>query len=339
MKPSVIAVVLASLFFVSPFCCLSPAQVWSTEHIILPSSSPGFNLEVLVDGAPLAQITHNGQTYVEAPRNKNFELRITCPMYHRYLAVCSVDGLSIINGRPASSADGGYVIEDGTITIPGYWLDKDNVAHFQFGDKPASYANLMGKPENVGVIGLKVFADANETWRHYWHSPVHYYYPGNLIYGDEGCDGPPPFELPRTKLDSFVGSISDTPLKHDQSDAEANPGLPKVNFGSFIGTPGDNQYDSPPSLGKHEAIAQQPVTPPKSNLDHDMGTVFGSRTSFKTHDVPFYRSAVVASFRIEYASHEKLVKAGILPSGNIIASPIPNPFPADGCPPPPGWHG
>ncbi|PWT96561.1 MAG: hypothetical protein C5B53_09495 [Candidatus Melainabacteria bacterium] len=347
MKTSVIAIALASLFFVGPFCCLKPAQVWSTEHIILPSHSPGISLEVLVDGAPLGQITHNGQTYVEAPWNKDFELRITCPKYHRYLAVCSVDGLSIMNGRPASSGDDGYVIEDGSVTIPGFRLDHDNVAHFQFGDKSASYAKLMRKPENIGVIGLKVFADANETV-HYWYSPVRRFYheppyfrfapqifddryaPGDLEYGDEGSS-----DLPPTKLDSFVNPAPSGLIYGN----EGSNHLPPIQSGSFmkhsIGnlTTGHSESSLPSAWGYCEPTTQQ------SNLDHDMGTIFGSRTSFKTRDVRFNRGAIIASFSIEYASHEKLVKAGILPSGNIIASPTPNPFPADGCPPPPGWHG
>src|SRR5262249_35477765 len=131
--------------------------------------------------------------------------------------------------------------------------------------------------------------------------------PGDHLYGDEGCSDTFGMGLPQTHLDSFVGStpqLPETPLKGSldrvvPGGAQANPGLPKVNHGSFIGTPGDNLYTynptravevrpathQPPGLlhGYYqcEPIAQQPVTPSQNNLEHDMGTIFGSRTNFK----------------------------------------------------------
>jgi hypothetical protein len=73
----------------------------------------------------------------------------------RIAAVVSVDGLSVISGRPASETSPGYLVEPGgSILIEGWRRDRATVAAFRFVDREASYANRMGHPENVGVIGL-----------------------------------------------------------------------------------------------------------------------------------------------------------------------------------------
>jgi hypothetical protein len=297
MKSMLVAGLVASLFFINPMflTAVSAARASEARCIVVPPYRAGCSLDVLVDGIPLPQISHGGKTYVEAPWNKDFELRINCPYNGRYLAICSVDGLSIMNGRPASSQDGGYVIENGSITIPGFRLDSDNVAHFRFGDKSGSYANLVGQPRNVGVIGLKLFADAD--YRVY--PPPYWYWYQHYPYIDDERSFPP--------------------------NAGA-PGMLRPPTGGYV-----------PQQPSRQAVA--PSYPWHSSLDHDMGTEFGSRTNYNTIDTHFNRGALVASFKIEYASHEKLVKAGILPYGGIISSPTPDPFPADGCLPPPGWHG
>ncbi|PWU03436.1 MAG: hypothetical protein C5B53_00505 [Candidatus Melainabacteria bacterium] len=295
---------IASLFFSNSMFLEDMSAARATEAnccIAMPPYRAGCSLDVLVDGVPLPQISHGGKTYVEAPWNRDFELRISCPSYARYLAICSVDGLSVLNGRPASSRDRGYVIENGSVTIPGFRLDRDNVAHFHFGDKSASYANLIGQPRNVGVIGVKLYADADY---HVYRPPYPYWYP--------------------------YGYYSPYSYRQDESGTYApnsgGGGLPKASMGEFLSRRGEAQVIAPPY-------------PWSSHLDHDMGTVFGSRTNFNTSETYFNRGALVASFNLEYASHEKLVRAGILPYGGVIGAPTPDPFPADGCSPPPGWQG
>lgn len=302
MKISLAVGLAASLLLANSSFFAGPVFARGSDHccIAVPPYRAGFSLDVLVDGVPLPQIRHRGKVYVEAPWNKDFELRITCRGYERYLAVCSVDGLSIMNGRPASSRDSGYVIENGSITIPGFRLDQDNVAHFRFGDKSASYANLMGHPRNVGVIGVKLYADADRRSYvvPYPYSPHILEYRGNRLHG-----GPAP---------------------HSSDGSGSGP------------TFGDEQARSE-RLG---AARLQKLPAMSSSLDHDMGTEFGARTNYNTRDISFNRGAIVASFSIEYASHDKLVSAGILPIyRNVVAPPVPDPFPADSCPPPPGWRG
>jgi hypothetical protein len=123
----------------------------------------GFGLQIVVDGGPLGEIVHGGNTYVSAPWNRDYAIRLLVPR-GRYLAICSVDGLDILTGKRASTATGsGYVLTPASHTtandIPGFRLNDTEVARFHFGDRRDSYAARLDKPENVGVISVVFFAE------------------------------------------------------------------------------------------------------------------------------------------------------------------------------------
>jgi len=112
-------------------------------------------LEVLVDGRPVPTIYHQGKTYLPVKVGAEYEIRVSNRGPRRIEAIVSVDGLSVISGRPASEASPGYLVEPGgSILIDGWRRDRATVAAFRFVDREASYAKLMGHSENVGVIGL-----------------------------------------------------------------------------------------------------------------------------------------------------------------------------------------
>jgi hypothetical protein len=113
-------------------------------------------LQVLVDSQPLATVAHAGKTYLPVPRwGTEYAIRVSNHGPRRVLAVLSVDGLSVINGRPASAESTGYVVAPSSqIVIRGWRRSLSTVAAFTFEPRAKSYAGLMGWPENVGVIGL-----------------------------------------------------------------------------------------------------------------------------------------------------------------------------------------
>lgn len=79
----------------------------------------------------------------------------------RVEVVLSVDGLDVIDGKPASFAKRGYVINPGeTLEVKGWRSGWDSVARFEFSSVGASYANQRhGDARNVGVIGMAVFGE------------------------------------------------------------------------------------------------------------------------------------------------------------------------------------
>lgn len=323
MKTQTIAGVAACVLLANTLPCIQEAHAQDDVNIrcVTIPQSRGFRLDLLVDGMPLRQIRRGGRIYVEAPWDSDFDIRITCPAGARYLAVCSVDGLSIMTGKTASSLDDGYVIDNGNLTIPGFRLNNSNVAHFHFGDKSKSYANLMDKPTNIGVIGLKMFADANR--REY----VPYAYESSKVIDNA---------FPRKDVKSDERPIVDSAPSADQVQSQTRDKLYDTNT-LPLAAGASSQSANFIARGQERRPSGAGLAP--SRLDHDMGTEFGTRTAFATQEVEFNRGRQVASFAIEYASHEKLVQAGILPGESLPTHP--NPFPGDssGCTPPPGWRG
>jgi hypothetical protein len=127
------------------------------EDLILPKAGMmRVALDILVDGRPLPTVQHGGKTYLPVPRmGEEYQIRVWNDGPRRVAAVVSVDGLSVITGQPASETGPGYVVAPYShILIKGWRRNLDNVAAFRFVEREKSYASLMGKAENIGVIGL-----------------------------------------------------------------------------------------------------------------------------------------------------------------------------------------
>lgn len=79
----------------------------------------------------------------------------------RVQVVASVDGLDVLDGKPASVSRPGYVINPGeTLEIKGFRTSYDAVSAFQFSSVSESYANLRhGNTRNVGVVGIAVYTE------------------------------------------------------------------------------------------------------------------------------------------------------------------------------------
>ena len=121
------------------------------------------DLDVLVDGRPVRVISHEGRLYLPVPQlGAEYEIRVSNRGSRRIEAVISVDGLSVVNGRPASERSTGYIVEaHGQVVIKGWRRDRDTVAAFTFTERENSYAARMGNRENLGVIGLMAFEEAD----------------------------------------------------------------------------------------------------------------------------------------------------------------------------------
>jgi hypothetical protein len=119
-------------------------------------------LEVLAEGRPLPTLHHLGRTYLPVPRlGIEYTIRVWNHGPRPIAAVVSVDGLSVLNGQPASESQPGYIVEPGGhVLIAGWRRDMRTVAAFSFEERDRSYASRVGHPENVGVIGLVAFEEA-----------------------------------------------------------------------------------------------------------------------------------------------------------------------------------
>ena len=70
-----------------------------------PLTEGGFEVDVLIEGAPAEEFLARGRRYVEATEGAEYELRIRNPLPVRVAVALSVDGLNTIDARRSSSWD------------------------------------------------------------------------------------------------------------------------------------------------------------------------------------------------------------------------------------------
>jgi hypothetical protein len=125
----------------------------------IPASS--FELEVLVNGRPVAEYYARGKTYIEAIHSAEYELRVHNPTSERVAVALSVDGLNTIDARHTSAWNASkWVIEPyQTITISGWQMSSERARHFYFTNERDSYGAKLGQTENLGVISAVFFRE------------------------------------------------------------------------------------------------------------------------------------------------------------------------------------
>jgi len=104
----------------------------------------------LIVGERWFVVGEEGRRYSIAVRNQSdFRLEV----------VLSVDGLDVIDGRPASVRKRGYVIDPRrTLVVEGFRQSAEAVAAFRFSPVRESYAQEKYRnTRNVGVIGVAIF--------------------------------------------------------------------------------------------------------------------------------------------------------------------------------------
>ncbi|MFH0134728.1 hypothetical protein ACGLHS_31255 [Variovorax sp. VaC1] len=77
-----------------------------------------------------------------------------------YEVIATVDGLDVLNGKPGSLRNGGYVLRgQESLTIEGFRKSQNEVAAFRFAAPGRAYAanTEAGDVRNIGVIGAAVF--------------------------------------------------------------------------------------------------------------------------------------------------------------------------------------
>ncbi len=116
----------------------------------------------LVDeaGMELPVYGRGGQRWVPGQPGRAYQVRLSNRSNQRVLVVLSIDGVNAVTGQTATPDQTGYVLDAWqTADIDGWRKSMDEAARFVFTDLPDSYAARTGRPDNVGVIGIAVFAE------------------------------------------------------------------------------------------------------------------------------------------------------------------------------------
>src|SRR5215213_11201313 len=140
--------------------CVTVAQD-STAKRGIQKTYPNFELDVLVNGRPVAEYYARGRTYIEAIQGAEYELRVRNPSADRVAVALSVDGLNTIDARHTSAWNASkWVIEPyQTITISGWQMSSERARRFYFTNERDSYGAKLGQTANLGVISAVFFRE------------------------------------------------------------------------------------------------------------------------------------------------------------------------------------
>jgi hypothetical protein len=281
-------------------------------------------INILINGrkATEYQSPMDFQTYIEGRDGSEFEIEFVNNNHHDVEAILSIDGLSIIDGKPAGSQSGGYVVNARSrMTIPGWMVDGATAARFAFaGSKGGSYVEQSGgDSRNKGVIGAKVYARK--------YSPPAYTARPSVMRGLTPKGMHPTFGSPLGNSGGFVySSNSAMPLGSYSADSSVSSTM----------TSSATMNNATPGTLDFSDAAYTVAVGASAPVEQTLGTEFGKATDFATQEVKFERGDIVAVMVVYYDDRQGLKRRGIDVSRT---SARPSAFPADetGCQPPIGW--
>ncbi len=291
------------------------AQVKSRKVLM----TKNYELNVFVNGKSIDIYNHKDEFYAEGREGTEYKLELKNNTYADAEFVVSIDGLSIINGKPASKESTGYIVKPkSSVIIEGWTVDSSTAAKFVFGSKKKSYSNQSGYGvDNTGVIGLRVFprkyATLNSAIVPHWQDHVKPQWPPHT----RG-----PFWL--------TGSNEGVVRSFGTSSMSNNMTLGSAAVDSIASAYTIKGANSGPELTAFAAPEEV----------SSLGTEFGAATDFKTVKVEFVRQSKVPAFEyvLYYATADELNKKGIVLSWQKQkVTPKPKAFPGDYCTPPEGW--
>lgn len=145
------------------------ARAWTDDAI---QHHAGLSFALLDQhGNVLPAASVGSELWAVGEPDDRYSLAIANDTGSAFEVVASVDGLDVIDGRPASFSKRGYIVDPfSSVVIDGWRTSEDTVAAFRFSSIDDSYAERMGDGRNVGVIGAAFFREAPGAWEE-WRAP------------------------------------------------------------------------------------------------------------------------------------------------------------------------
>lgn len=289
-------------------------------------------IEIIQGNRVLRSVNHEAQTYVEAPPEGTYKIRLINDSAVRRLAVLSVDGVNVLNGKDAGYDGPGYVLRAWeTVDVPGFTRSNSEVAAFTFKSSEASYAAQTGRgTSNVGVIGVAIFDEKViqrvipppvKVVEHHHHYPTWVHPTWTGVLGGPVLDTQFVYCNATNSMDSLEVTATSTNIVLDHAE-----GL-------------DDDDETPPTKSA-DAKGKKPLL---RRSIKSVGTAYGQKAIFHTQDVTFTRASSNPAevFALRYATLEQLREWNVPIEAVGLANVSPNPFPMSGaaCPAPAGWNG
>jgi hypothetical protein len=243
-------------------------------------------------GASLPVYFHGGQYWVAGKPGARYAISLCNKTGERLLAVTSVDGINVLSGANAAWGQTGYVFARHSCYDVSGWRKSDSeVAAFEFSASSDSYAQLTGRPQELGVIGVALFRERR----------------------------PEPVIVPP----AYYNRIEGESAKESRADKAQSAPAPGGSLESANGDSGRAKARPERRVGSDSAASALAAAPaPMAKL----GTAHGQREESLVSHTQFERAQVRPNemIQIRYDSREALIALGV-----IADSPrrVPNPFP------------
>lgn len=274
---------------------------------------------------PADEYFHNGAIWIEGREGNSYTIDLTNRSNRRALFILSVDGLDVLEGKPAGLESQGYVIPAGqTISVPGWKVNDQQAAEFFFSRSRESYVNSIGgSTTNTGVIGAMVFKEYQDPALGPFDIDIARYYSGNSTNHNTRMYSP---IVPNNTWINNSLSAGTTINAATVQAAAAN-------------IPTNQAYPSNGEVKTSGGILSQ------NYVSQEVGTGFGNATNWQTVSTQFRRDNPTQPdtiMAIYYNTARNLEKMGIRLRRKNDVQYKANPFPAysstsPGCPTPPGW--
>jgi hypothetical protein len=293
------------------------------------------SVEILFNGKPAKQYTSEGEIFIEAKEDSEYEISIKNSNSFRIECVVGVDGINVISGDTNTEQSTGYVIDKyDTLKLKGYRVSDEKVAAFKFTKKGESYASSKSVNAQNGVINVRCYKEKIEIPKTFqlWEEPLDVIIKRKRRYIYE-YDVYPYWPAPywNQPYSTWCGTTPNTnstgiaAFNMSNTNCSTEGKLPNtVNQCSF-------QAQTVPDSQNYS----QELTP----SDHfDMGSSFGTAKESKITHVKFERGDLLGEINLYYASRNNLKeKLGINLSNEQKVV-----FPqgvSKYCSPPAGWKG
>jgi hypothetical protein len=249
---------------------------------------------IQVNDKPIKQYAHEGRTFVEARKDNQYFIKLKNDSSSKVLAVCSVDGVNVITGDPATDDGAGYIINGySSIEVKGFRTSNEEVHPFIFSDKDKSYAAKSEQMEHnstsCGVIGVKFFAEK--------------YYPPISITTYTNT----PYVIPNwyeyNKYGSTCGGISGSGA---WGGSVYRCTCDNISVGTSVAANQNCSYTCTSDTMKSCEVTN-------NSIDFDMGTKFSDKSLVdKVKEAEFEKGNLLYFQEVFYASREVLEKMGIV---------------------------
>jgi hypothetical protein len=299
----------------------------------MQSLSTNVVVSIRVNNKDVAEYQHENRFYVEAKEGTEYSVHLKNNNPFRVKVVTTVDGISVISGKPASESEteAGYIMgAHESLDIKGYRVDDSNVAAFRFVKAEKGYAQAeKGLTGTTGVIGVRVFKEKvfprpapvplviREDHHHHHYPWIQYPAMPTVWYGN----------VTNSSLmnDGYMGGVQG--CLDDQTNA----------YSSTTASNSTTQFNTvmrccAPAAAQDATLSFQPANP------FTLGSTFGSKVESRITEVSFLTECCLGTCELFYAPREGLISLGV-DLTKVPKVSFPTAFPSKYAKPPSGWQG